>query len=147
MRDGAQIISTANSTIRRWRPELGRSSDASHRNGDAAIMIPTQPVPPRRYNATGVAAQNAQDAGHCRTSCPRCNSSVVRIDRRFIDHLALRRVCDGAQRSDLMTWNILMSTHKPRRAIAGPDRALGAIIWTVSRPLPSTMFAIARTLR
>lgn len=50
-------------------------------------MIHTQPVFPRLYRATGVAAPTAQYAGHCRATCPRCNSGVVRIRRRYIDRL------------------------------------------------------------
>jgi len=50
-------------------------------------MIHTQPAPPRRYYAPGVATQITQDDGHCAANCPRCNSGVVRIPRRFIDRL------------------------------------------------------------
>lgn len=50
-------------------------------------MIHSQPVPTGQYDVTGVAARIAQDAGQCRTACPRCNSSVVRIHRRFVDRL------------------------------------------------------------
>jgi hypothetical protein len=50
-------------------------------------MIHTQPVPTRRYNVTSVAARTAQGPVHCKATCPRCNSAVGRIHRRFIDRL------------------------------------------------------------
>lgn len=83
----AQTESQAYSTIQYWRPGLKPPSDLSLWNGAAVIMIHSQPVPTRLYNVTGVAAQIARDAGHRETACPRCNASVVRIYRRFVDRM------------------------------------------------------------
>jgi hypothetical protein len=102
----AQTISIAARTIWHWRPGLERFADASFRNGAHVIMIHSQPVPTSQYNVTGVAARTAQDAGHCRTTCPRCHSSVVRIYRRFVDRLLsmVYPVCRYRCQSFICRW-------------------------------------------